>query len=152
MTTYYKLDHSEPGYLSQMLPRADGTWVKRADYYADLAADQTEIERLTKERDEARAQVDAVVVGLKSLVSVVQGYQQMPGFSLHPMVAAQIDSLAQTSISDYKSAIEAYGREKVREGMQRAADIAYAGKNSTATFDHRGQIKRAILADMETLK
>ena len=57
MTTYYKLDHSEPGYLSQMLPRADGTWVKRADYYADFAAAQTEIERLTKERDEARAQV-----------------------------------------------------------------------------------------------
>ena len=48
---------------------------------------QTEIERLTKERDEARAQVDAVVVELKSLVSVVQGYQQMPGFSLHPMAA-----------------------------------------------------------------
>ena len=54
---------------------------------------QVDNERLTKDRDEARAQVAAVVVGLKSLVSVVQGYQQMPGFSLHPMVAAQIDSL-----------------------------------------------------------
>ena len=91
------------------------------------------------ERDEARAQVGAVVVGLKSLVSVVQGYQQMPGFSLHPMVAAQIDSLAQTSISDYKSALEAYGREKVREGMQRAVDLYLQGID-------------AILADMETLK
>lgn len=46
MTTYYKLDHSEPGYLSQMLPRTDGTWVKRADYYADLAAARAEIDRL----------------------------------------------------------------------------------------------------------
>lgn len=50
------------------------------------------------------------------------------------------------------AALEAYGREKVREGMQRAADIAYAGKNSAATSDHRGQIKRTILAEMETLK
>ena len=54
--------------------------------------------------------------------------------------------------ADAKAALEAYGREKVREGMQRAADIAYAGKNSAATSDHRGQIKRTILAEMETLK
>ena len=40
----------------------------------------------------------------------------------------------------------------VGEGMQRAADIAYAGKNSAATLDHRGQIKHAILAEMEKLK
>ena len=53
---------------------------------------------------------------------------------------------------DAKAALEAHGRKKVREGMQRAADIAYAGKNSTATSYHRGQIKRAILADMEKLK
>src|SRR5690606_2513868 len=51
MTAYYKLDHSEPGYLSQMLPRADGSWVKRADYEADLAAARAENERLTKARD-----------------------------------------------------------------------------------------------------
>ena len=51
MTVYYKLDHSEPGYLSQMLPRADGSWVKRADYEADLAAARAENERLTKARD-----------------------------------------------------------------------------------------------------
>ena len=54
--------------------------------------------------------------------------------------------------ADAQAALEAYGREKAREGMQRAADIAYAGKNSAATSDHRGQIKHAILAEMETLK
>src|SRR5690606_107375 len=56
MTAYYKLDHSEPGYLSQMLPRADGSWVKRSDYDADLAAARAEIEWLTKERDEYEAE------------------------------------------------------------------------------------------------
>lgn len=118
----------------------------------DLAAARAEIERLTKERDEARAQVDAVVVGLKSLVSVVQGYQQMPGFSLHPMVAAQIDSLAQTSISDYKSALEAYGRKKVREGMQRAAEVARECWNDPPCEADAEYIPNAILADMEKLK
>ena len=138
-----------------------------------LAAARAEIERMTKERDEARAQVDAVVVGLKSLVSVVQGYQQMPGFSLHPMVAAQIDSLAQTSISDYKSALEAYGREKMREGMRLAAGLIaklrddyiseygiYDPTTGVTEFPGNGDeyvselddCEAAILADMEKLK
>lgn len=54
MTAYYKLDHSEPGYLSQMLPRADGSWVKRADYDAALAAARAEIERLGRELNLAK--------------------------------------------------------------------------------------------------
>ena len=139
----------------------------------DLDAARAEIERLTAERneaamllslhmkraekaeakrDEARAQVGAVVVGLKSLVSVVQGYQQMPGFSLHPMVAAQIDSLAQTSISDYKSALEAYGLEKVREGMQRASEVAADRCAACGVMEIAGLVKAHILADMEKLK
>lgn len=65
MTTYYKLDHSEPGYQSQMLPRADGKWVKRKDYEADLAAARTEIERLTKE--------------LEHMTAVKDIHQRMPG-------------------------------------------------------------------------
>lgn len=58
MVVYYKLDHSEPEYRSQMLARADGKWVKRVDYETDLAAARAEIERLTKELEEMTATKD----------------------------------------------------------------------------------------------
>ena len=51
--------------------------------------------------------------------------------------------------TDAKAALEAYGREKVREGMMRAADIA----NSFCQVGQIGaDIRAAILADMEKLK
>jgi|GEM_PF-5073297 len=37
--------------------------------------------------------VEAERSALRSLVSVVIGYQKMPGFSLHPMVEAQIAAI-----------------------------------------------------------
>ena len=50
---------------------------------------------------------------------------------------------------DAKAALEAYGREKVREGMQRAADIA----NSFYQVGQIGaDIRAAILDEMENLK
>ena len=55
----------------------------------------------------------------------------------------------QPSVPDAQSALEAYGREKMLEGMQRAADIA----NSFYQVGQIGaDIRAAILAEMETLK
>ena len=58
MVAYYKLVHGEPEYRAQMLARADGKWIKRADYEADLAAARAEIERLTKELEHMTAVKD----------------------------------------------------------------------------------------------
>ena len=87
-----------------------------------LDAARAEIERLTKERDEAR--------------------------SMTP--------------DDAKSALEAYGREKLREGMQRAADIAlchsddrprrYSMDWNDGYIDGCKGASDAILAEMEKLK
>ena len=115
----------------------------------DLDAARAEIERLTKERDEARAQVAAAyeAAAIRS-----ENYARGAPYNQRASINALANSLRGMTPDDAKAALEAHGREKVREGMQRAADIAYAGKNSTATSYHRGQIKRAILADMEKLK
>ena len=114
-----------------------------------LATARAEIERLTKERDEARAQAAAAyeAAAIRS-----ENYARGAPYNQRASINALANSLRGMTPDDAKAALEAHGREKVREGMQRAADIAYAGKNSTATSDHRGQIKRAILADMEKLK
>ena len=81
------------------------------------AESRTEIERLTKERDEARAQVAAALA--------------------HP---------PQPSVSDAQSALEAYGRDKMWQGMMRAAALFPAGSRDERI------ISSAILADMEKLK
>ena len=107
---------------------------------------QTEIERLTKERDEA------VAAAYEAAAIRSENYALGAPYNQRASINALANSLRGMTPDDAKAALEAHGREKVREGMQRAADIAYAGKNSTATSDHRGQIKRAILADMEKLK
>ena len=106
---------------------------------------RAEIERLTKERDEARAQVAAAyeAAAIRS-----ENYACGAPYNQRASINALANSLRGMTPDDAQAALEAHGREKVREGMQRAADIAYAGKNSTATSYHRGQIKRAILADM----
>ena len=148
MTTYYKLDHSEPGYLSQMLPRADGTWVKRADYYADFAAARAEIERLTKERDEARAQVAMII---KEAVNICKDSQASTSDDTEGrMIAAWFNDAAREiqtlTPADAKAALEAYGLEKVREGMTRAAALFPVGSRDGEA------ISSTILADMEKLK
>lgn len=148
MTTYYKLDHSEPGYLSQMLPRADGTWVKRADYYADFAAARAEIERVTKARDEALlAQVAAAYeLAAQAKVFMAEEGGFLTRVPLLPETKAAIRALTP---ADAQAALEAYGREKVREGMMRAADIA----NSFYQVGQIGaDIRAAILDEMEKLK
>lgn len=162
MTTYYKLDHSEPGYLSQMLPRADGTWVKRADYYADFAAARAEIERLTKERDEARAQVAAAYgSAADALQNVAENWDCGHNDSRLCDCARDVeqwsfaaDEIRHMTPTDAKAALEAYGREKVREGMQRVIDrLRHEGQiNPSLTYADAIEWAETILADMEKLK
>ena len=98
-----------------------------------------EIERLTKERDEARAQVAAAYEAAASIV--VTGEPEISPITRHAITAL--------TPAHAKAALEAYGREKVREGMLRAADIA----NSFYQVGQIGaDIRAAILDEMEKLK
>ncbi|MCV2449405.1 hypothetical protein [Paracoccus sp. DMF] len=51
-----------------------------------------------------------------------------------------------------RAALEAYGREKVREGMQRAAEIARDCWNDPQCEADAEYIPNAIRAEIETLK
>ena len=126
-----------------MRPDIDGQYVR----YSDLVAARAEIERLTKERDEARAQVAAAYgSAADALQNAAENWDcghnesrlcdcardaEQWGFAA--------DEARSMTPDDAKSALEAYGREKVREGMMRAVDLYPQGI-------------AAILADMETLK
>ena len=100
---------------------------------------QDENERLTKERDEARAQVKVALQLAENMVWDIQ--PQTCTANTAGTIEREISSL---TFSHASAALEAYGREKVREGMQRAAGLVSHSAYGTAYW--------AILADMETLK
>ena len=102
---------------------------------------RTEIERLTKERDEARAKVK---VALQLAVNAVWDIQPQ---TCTANVAGTIGrAIRALTPADAQSALEAYGREKVREGMKRAA-VMIQGNTP-----ERIALRRAILAEMGKLK
>ena len=68
---------------------------------------------------------------------------------LLPETKAAISALTP---ADAQAALEAYGREKVREGMQRAAEVARECWNDPPREADAEYIPNAILADTETLK
>ncbi|UFS67745.1 hypothetical protein LO749_16775 [Paracoccus denitrificans] len=80
--------------------------------YADAknAAARAEVERLTKERDEATATVELVNSNNLTLAAELAGWKQ---------AARQMEA----ERDEARAALEAYGREKVREGMRWAAEI-----------------------------
>ena len=106
---------------------SNGAWVR----YCDLAAARAEIERLTKARDEALlAQVAAAYeLAAQAKVFMPEEGGFLTRVPLLPETKAAIRALTP---ADAQSALEAYGREKVREGMQRVID----------RLRHEGQIKR----------
>ena len=114
---------------------------------ADLAEARAENERLTKERDEARAQVAAAFeaaakeCGRKATSYLGKGADTDLGSRSRAIceVGSLIRALTPT---DAKAALEAYGREKVREGMKMAADLF-------KDANHGEHIMSAILAAME---
>ena len=136
-----------------MRPDIAGQYVR----YSDLAKARAENERLTKERDEARAKVK---VSLQLAVNAVWDIQPQ---TCTANVAGTIGrAIRALTPADAQTALEAYGREKVREGMQRAADIAlchsddrprrYSMDWNDGYIDGCKGASDAILAEMEKLK
>ena len=116
-----------------MRPDIAGQYVR----YSDLAAARAEIERLTKERDEALAQVAFSQMEMRDKAAKLCEWHSETLVTTIKRLPVSIDTQA---------ALEAYGREKVREGMQRAADLFPVGSRDGEA------ISSAILADMEKLK
>ena len=120
----------------------------------ELAEARAEIERLTKERDEARAQVAAAFEAAANasmesgpsyfMTQTGGGFQEthtkLGAFAFRTDIR---DAIRALTPADAKSALDAYGREKVREGLQRAA-VMIQGNTP-----ERIALRRAILADME---
>ena len=106
---------------------------------------RAEIERLTKARDEALlAQVAAAYeLAAQAKVFMAEEGGFLTRVPLLPETKAAIRALTP---ADAQAALEAYGREKVLEGMQRAAALFPLGSRDG------GIISSAILAEMETLK
>ena len=146
---------------------------------------QTEIERLTAERnetamllslhmkraekaeakrDEARAQAAAAFVAAENaLESRKYGDpDEREEYAFDAALDRGIVAIRRLTPADAKAALEAYGREKVREGMQRAADIAlchsddrprrYSMGWNDGYIDGCKGASDAILAEMEKLK
>ena len=129
----------------------------------DLDAARAEIERLTKERDEARAQVAAAYEAATSICADQFAAHMTAAIYGDPdnsrareaaaaMAERLLHSIRALTPDDAKAALEAYGREKVREGMQRAAEVARECWNDPPCEADAEYIPNAILADMEKLK
>ena len=119
--------------------------------YPDLAAARAEIERLTKARDEALlAQVAAAYeLAAQAKVFMAEEGGFLTRVPLLPETKAAIRALTP---ADAQAALEAYGREKVREGMQRASEVAADRCAACGVMEIAGLVKAHILADMEKLK
>ena len=111
-----------------------------------------ENERLTKERDEARAQVAAAYeVAAQAKVFMAEEGGFLTRVPLLPETKAAIRTLTP---ADAQAALAAYGRSKVQEGMQRVIDrLRHEGQiNPSLTYADAIEWAEYALADMETLK
>lgn len=161
MVAYYKLVHGEPEYRAQMLARADGKWIKRADYEADLAAARTEIARLTQRAGNAEAERDVIAAAAfeaaanycwdkRDLLADAEKKQVEAGLTGRDYYGRRLEAellsraIRALTPADAKAALEAYGREKVREGMQRAISV-------TVGLMTANDARKSILAEMENL-
>ena len=127
-------------------------------------------EKAEAERDEARAQVAAAfVAGVKRAIKYVAGDTcEDEGCPHYGKKHSHSGDLVPPT--NAQAALDAYGSEKVREGLMRAAEIAAsvakaatteAGKYSMQSRPHddwmerdygASQVRRVILAEMEKLK
>ena len=150
-----------------MRPDIAGQYVR----YSDLAEARAEIGRLKREvdvaasamvrnhlraekaeaeRDEARAQVAAAYKAAEQAkVFMAEEGGFLTRVPLLPETKAAIRALTP---ADAQAALEAYGFEKVREGMQRAAEVARECWNDPPCEADAEYIPNAILADMEKPK
>lgn len=121
--------------------------------YSDLAAARAENERLTKERDEALlAQVAAAYeLAAQAKVFMAEEGGFLTRVPLLPETKAAIRALTP---ADAQAALAAYGREKVREGMQRVIDrLRHEGQiNPSLTYADAIEWAEYALAEMDALK
>lgn len=97
------------------------------------AAARAEIERLTKERDEARAQVAAALEAAADTLQDVANNWDCGHMESRLCDCARdaeqwgfaADEVRSLTPADAQAALEAYGREKVREGMRLAAECRF---------------------------
>ena len=107
-------------------------------------------EKAEAERDKARAQVAAAYKAAEQAkVFMAEEGGFLTRVPLLPETKAAIRALTP---ADAQAALEAYGRSKVREGMQRAAEVARECWNDPPCEADAEYIPNAILADMEKLK
>lgn len=127
----------------------DFSWSIHKEAMADLL---DRAEKAEAERDEALAQAAmAFEVAAKLPTTPEWRWRFEPHWSASDM-ATEIRALTP---ADAKAALEAYGREKVREGMNRAADVAEdycANEPALAGHGYSAGIRDAILAEMEKNK
>ena len=100
---------------------------------------RAEIERLTKERDEA------VAAAYEAAAIRSENYACGAPYNQRASINALANSLRGMTPANAKAALEAYGREKVREGMMRAAALFPVGSRDGGT------ISSTIRDDMEKL-
>lgn len=117
------------------------TAIHNARHYTSLC------DKAEAERDEARAQVAAAYeAAAKYLQSAADDWRSTYNELPAKKIEDEIPGVLELTPADAKSALEAYGRKKVREGMRMAADLFPTGSRDGAT------IRDAILAEMEALK
>ena len=118
-----------------MRPDIAGQYVR----YSDLAAARAEIERLTKERDEARAQVAAAyeVVAIRS-----ENYACGAPYNQRATINALANHLRGMTPDDAQAALEAYGREKVRERIEVLEEAIHDADQTLMLFGDTGWRKR----------
>lgn len=121
--------------------------VKQSKSHADyFDKSQRRMHELVRERDEARAQVAAAYEAAeKALESRKYGDpDEREECAFDAALDRGIVAIRALAPDHAKAALEAYGREKVREGMQRAAGLVSHSAYGTAYW--------AIIAEMEKLK
>ena len=141
--------------MSDLLTRAEEAEAERdsqeADFAKSIAIEVASRLKAEAERDEARAQVAAAYEAAAKLPTTPEWrWRFEPRWSASDM-ATEIRALTP---ADAQAALEAYGREKVREGMQKAADIAVAvvDRDRESPRNLSYQVESSILAEMEKLK
>ena len=129
------------GDLATRLGQAEGR-LDASELVGVIEGWKARAETAEAERDEARAQVAAAyeAAAIRS-----ENYACGAPYNQRASINALANSLRGMTPDDAKAALEAYGREKVREGMQRAANIAEQCWES----GYRYQTKEMILADIE---
>ena len=128
---------------------------KERQAFEGMAKDNYDrLQKAEAERDEARAQVSAAFVAAeKALESRKYGDpDEREEYAFDAALDRGIVAICALASDHAKAALEAYGRKKVREGMQRAADVAADRCAACGVREIAGLVKAHILADMEKLK